>query len=161
MPSRVVYTTLEGNRIKKPKPLTFSEHPKTWKRCLYNERLIALSNKDISIVESEKTANLMSLYRPDNIWLAVGGPGLNATLLEPIIDRNISLYPDQGFYDKWSQFAKENPEYKIEVSKDCEYWFESGEITKGQDIANYYLNTHNLRYDAEWSQEEYDKIFKH
>jgi hypothetical protein len=24
----------------------------------------------------------------------------------------------------WKAFAKENPEYKIEVSKDCEYWFE-------------------------------------
>ena len=48
----------------------------------------------------------------------------------------------------------------MEVSKDCEYWFESGEITKGQDIADYYLNTHDLKYDNEWSQEEYDSIFK-
>lgn len=148
-----------GYRIKKPNPLTFSEHPKAWKRCLYNEHLIELSNKDISIVESEKTANLMSYFRPDNIWLALGGSNLNAELLEPIIDRNISLYPDQGFYDKWSQFAKENPEYKIEVSKDCEYWFESGEIAEGKDIADYYLKNHNLRWDAEWSQSEYDQIF--
>ena len=149
-----------GNRVKKPKALSFTERPQTWKRCLYNEHLTAQSNKDISIVESEKTANLMSYYRPDNIWLAVGGSGLNAILLEPIYDRNISLYPDQGFYENWCEFAKKNPEYKIEVSKDCEHWFESGEITKGQDIADYYLNTHNLRIDAEWSQEEYDSIFK-
>lgn len=149
----------DGNRIKKPKSLTLSEHPKTWKRCLYNEHLIAISNKDISIVESEKTANLMSYYRPDNIWLAVGGSGLNATLLEPLIDRNISLYPDQGFYDKWSQFAKENPEYKIEVSKDCEYWFEQKEIAAGGDIADYYLKNHNLRYDAQWNQDEYNSLF--
>ena len=149
----------DGNRVKKPKALTFSEHPKSWKRCLYNERLIKLSNKNISIVESEKTANLMSLYRPDNIWLAVGGSGLNAILLEPLIDRNISLYPDQGFYDKWSQFAKENPEYKIEVSKDCEYWFEQKEIAAGGDIADYYLKNHNLRYDAQWNQDEYNSLF--
>ena len=56
----------------------------------------------------------------------------------------------------WKAFAKENPEYKIEVSKDCEYWFEQNEIAAGDDIADYYLKNHNLRYDAEWSQEEYD-----
>ena len=55
-----------GNRVKKPKALSFTERPQTWKRCLYNEHLTAESNKDISIVESEKTANLMSYYRPDN-----------------------------------------------------------------------------------------------
>ena len=59
----------------------------------------------------------------------------------------------------WKAFAKENPEYKIEVSKDCEYWFESGEIAKGKDIADYYLNNHNLRCDVEWNQDEYNSLF--
>jgi site-specific recombinase XerD len=44
----------------------------------------------------------------------------------------------------WKAFAKENPEYKIEVSKDCEYWFEQNEIAAGDDIADYYLKNHNL-----------------
>ena len=31
-------------------------------------------------------------------------------------------------------------------------------VGKGKDIADYYLKNHNLRYDAQWNQSEYDNI---
>ena len=97
----------------------------------------------------------------DQCWIATGGESqLNSQIIKPFLSREITLYPDQGFYDKWKQFAANNSDYNIYVSSDCEYWFEQNEIAAGDDIADYYLNTHNLRYDAEWSQEEYDSIFK-
>lgn len=149
-----------GNRIKKPFNLIKQENPESYKKCLYNERFTALSSKEIAIVESEKTANIMSLYRPDFIWLATGGNNrLNPLLLEPLLDRKIALFPDQGSYENWKKIADENPEYKMDVSRDCEIWFENQEIKEKQDIADYYLKNHNLRWDAEWDQAEYDSIF--
>jgi hypothetical protein len=147
-----------GKRVKKPN-LTKRIY-NSGATCFYNEYTAHNSSKPLSIVESEKTADLMSFYRPDQCWLATGGESqLNSKLIKSFKGKNISLYPDQGFYDKWSQFAKENPEYKIEVSKDCEYWFEQKEIAAGGDIADYYLKNHNLRYDAQWNQDEYNPLF--
>ena len=148
-----------GKRVKKPN-LTKRIY-NSGAACFYNEYAAYNSTKPLAIVESEKTADLMSFYKPDQCWIATGGESqLNSQIIKPFLSREITLYPDQGFYENWCEFAKKNPEYKIEVSKDCERWFESSEITKGQDIADYYLNTHDLKYDNEWSQEEYDSIFK-
>ena len=33
-------------------------------------------------------------------------------------------------------------------------------VGKGKDIADYYLKNHNLRYDAQWNQDEYNIVGK-
>lgn len=49
---------------------------------------------------------------------------------------------------------------------DCEIWYDQGIISKGDDIADYYLNLTEkvnlevVKIDPEWNQEEYDSIFK-
>ena len=74
--------------------------------CLFglhqiNER----SEKSIHIVESEKTAFIMTIVRPEFIWLASGGlTFLNKGKLEPLKDLKIILHPDRGkAFEVWNQ----------------------------------------------------------
>jgi hypothetical protein len=54
--------------------LTEYDKNKRVKMCMWGEHLLAESSqKDIIVVEGEKTAFVMSLYYPEYIWLAVGG----------------------------------------------------------------------------------------
>ena len=45
------------------------------------------------------------------------------------------------------------------TSQECEIWFENKEIEKGDDIADYFLRSHQInKYDSNWNQSEYDAI---
>ena len=71
-----------------------------------------LSRKNIAIVESEKSAVILSELFPDYVWLASGGKTmLNASLFVPLGDRRIILFPDTDetgeTYRLWSQVASE------------------------------------------------------
>ena len=107
-------------------------------------------DQDIHIVESEKTAVIMTYFFPNIIWLASGGSnGLNHHKFEALRGRNICLLPDQGKYELWNEQLEriqyKYPEiYFYPTSKDCEYWFEDNELEKGGDIADHYLITHKL-----------------
>jgi hypothetical protein len=43
------------------------------KQCLFGEHLLKNSSSPVMLVESEKTAVVMSHFIPDYIWLATGG----------------------------------------------------------------------------------------
>lgn len=123
------------NRKPRHKMLFFGSH-------LVNEK--QYKNKPIAIVESEKTACLMKVFNPNYLWLACGGSsGLGSYKFNDIKSREIHLFPDQDKYDLWSeklerlQMLHQTNIFKI--SKECEYWFESGHIEKGDDIADFYL----------------------
>jgi len=91
-----------------------SENPK--RPCLFGLPQLKMQpkNKPIAIVESAKTAIVLSAYFPKYIWLAVGGLSLlKKNRLEVLAGRNITLFPDKGAFEKWkkkietlSQFAK-------------------------------------------------------
>ena len=59
------------------------------------------------------------------------------------ISHKVHLFPDVGKYEGWQErkkgLIKEYPFADIEVSRECELWFEKGQIEKGDDIADYYL----------------------
>ena len=64
-------------------------------QCLFGEHLLNESDKDIAIVESEKTACIMSIHFDKYIWMAAGSlSGLNEEKLTPLKNRKIVLYPD-------------------------------------------------------------------
>lgn len=47
------------------------------------------------MVESEKTALIMSLVCPDKVWLATGGKAnLKDSMFAPLIGMEVALYPD-------------------------------------------------------------------
>ena len=90
------------------------------------------TDQDVCIVESEKTALLMSIAygnHPQQVWMACGGKeNLNRDKLYPIIEQNrhIVLYPDRDGIDDCQEIAK-RIDYKrleVEVKPVTEWWQE-------------------------------------
>jgi hypothetical protein len=107
--------------------------------CLFGLHQISeRSEKSVHIVESEKTAFIMTIVKPEFIWLASGGlTMLNKGKLEPLKDLKIILHPDRGkAFEVWNQYANEWNEYKIIVSRITE---DNPEIPDKGDLADYYL----------------------
>ena len=109
-------------------------------QCFFGEQHIK-PNRDISIVESEKTAIIMSVFLPHITWLASGGEKhLTKEKCKVLLGRDdIELFPDHGKYESWNELRLKCDLYGSGISKDCEKWFEKGMINKGEDIADYYL----------------------
>ena len=67
-----------------------------------------LNNHPIAVVESEKTAVIMSVYRPSLIWIATGGKSnLCPIKLKPFKSRKIILIPDLDAVNDWTKKSKE------------------------------------------------------
>ena len=67
--------------------------------------------KTICVVESEKTAVIMSEVKPDYLWLATGGKTeLNVAKLRPLAGHKVILFPDTdetgGTYREWYEVAE-------------------------------------------------------
>ncbi|MFZ4679008.1 MAG: DUF6371 domain-containing protein [Flavobacterium sp.] len=109
-------------------------------QCLFGLHLINEDyGKTIAIVESEKTAIILSIFLPDYIWIATGSKqNLKLDLFTPIKKRNIVLFPDKGEYADWYKKASELNQigFKIEVSD----LIEQTNYANGFDLADYYLS---------------------
>ena len=109
------------------------------------------SGANVCIVESEKTALLMSIAYGNNltqVWMACGGvENLSAEKLRPIMQagRRIILYPDRDAIDKWKAKA-ENLHYdKVTVFTDpvLKWWREGdGDKADVADVVVRILNSH-------------------
>lgn len=78
-------------------------------QCLFGEHLLASNlNKPVALVESEKTAVVMSRFMPEYVWLATGGSqGIKSNeRLAPLIGRKVFLIPDNGQYYSWMRAAE-------------------------------------------------------
>ena len=59
-------------------------------------------SEKIGLVESEKTALIMSLVCPDHVWLATGGKqGFKEQMLAPLIGLEVAVYPDADALCDW------------------------------------------------------------
>lgn len=107
----------DGHRVKDGLPVRWLHkdkhykqfvHGDTLKQCFFGEHLLPTRpDAPVAIVESEKTALLMSAIRPEYVWLATGGScGLqNAEKTKMLDGRDVTLFPDNGMYLKWRQIA--------------------------------------------------------
>ena len=79
------------------------------KQCLFGLHLInETESKILAIVESEKTAILMSLFKPEYIWLATGSKsGFKYEYLKPLRNYKIIGFPDKSEYKDWQNKAIE------------------------------------------------------
>lgn len=78
------------------------------KQCLFGEHLLTkYPDKPVALVESEKTAVIMSRIYPDHLWLATGGSqGIKSDeRLVPLRGRKVLLIPDNGQYWNWKRTA--------------------------------------------------------
>jgi predicted RNA-binding Zn-ribbon protein involved in translation (DUF1610 family) len=98
----LLYNPKTGKRVKKPYNYINWYH-KTAKlksfelrQCLFGMHLVQnYPQKPIAVVESEKTAIIMSAVMPESLWLATGSlSNLKPSLFYSILDRKIILYPD-------------------------------------------------------------------
>ena len=124
------------------------------RQCFFGDHLIPDNDKPIAIVESAKSACIMSIKNPDYIWLSAESlGGLSLEKCESVKEFDVTLYPDQGAYDQWNEKAKA---YDFQISKYCEFWYKAGIIKAKDDIADYYLTKHSLsdyevvKYDPDW-----------
>jgi Domain of unknown function (DUF6371) len=103
----------------------------------------------ICIVESEKTAVLMSVIMPDCIWLATGG--LNNLKLENcqfLRQRKVILYPDLGCFEKWQTKADELQRIcKFVTTSDLlERYATESDKKQGFDLADYFLKNQDTSF---------------
>jgi hypothetical protein len=108
-------------------------------QCLFGLHNITEDyNKTIAIVESEKTAIIMSIILPDFIWLATGSKGnFKFELLEPLKNRNVIAFPDKGEYNNWLNKATELNAFGFKIS--VSDLIENTDFDNGFDLADYYL----------------------
>jgi hypothetical protein len=90
------------------------------KQCLFGLHLLNDIVKQVAIVESEKTAIIMSIEFPNYTWMSTGSlQGFKYEYLAPLKGTDIIAFPDKGGYDKWKVTADglNKKGFNIEISK--------------------------------------------
>lgn len=112
---------IDGHRLKTdPYPANWLHRSKAWRgmyegkelqQCYFGEHLLnKRPDAPVAIVESEKTAVVMSIFSAKYVWLASGGSqGLkNEEKNKALAGREVLLVPDHGQYWSWAQAAHAN-----------------------------------------------------
>lgn len=134
-----------------PYPDIYDPDKQEMRQTLFGMHLLDRYGKDatIKIVESEKTALLMSIAygnHTSQVWMACGGlENLSRERLAPIIKRGrrIILYPDRDGVNKWKQKAEQLHYAHLSVStaEVTKWWIpEDGDKADIADIVLRYIN---------------------
>ena len=105
------------------------------KQCLFGLHLLNNNIKQVAIVESEKTALIMSIEFPEYTWMSTGSlRGFKYEYLAPLKEKDIIAFPDKGGYVQWQKTAEILNEkgFEIEVSK----LLENKEYEDGWDLVD-------------------------
>jgi hypothetical protein len=129
-------------------------------QCLFGSHLLKSDSvKHVAIVESEKTAIIGNIIKPEYIWLATGGKSnLRPDRFRSLKNRNVFLFPDltkpgerTNCYELWTEkteeLSREIPDALFHVSDYLETNATAEEHNMGLDIADYFL-----KWD--WSNEK-------
>ena len=104
-------------------------------QCLFGLHLVGDSGKPIAIVESEKTAFLMSLENDTYNWLATGGKSnFSYEILAPIKGKKIVAFPDKGEYQYWFDISQRLRDYGFDITVSEN--IENGNYSVGTDLAD-------------------------
>jgi hypothetical protein len=108
-------------------------------QCLFGLHLIDENTKVVALVEAEKTAVIMSVFKPEYVWLSTGSKGgFKYEFLKAIKNYKIVAFPDKSEYFDWFNKAIElnGFGFKISVSD----WLENTDYPSGTDLADVYIN---------------------
>lgn len=106
----MLYDVKTGKRVKEPQPHVCWVHTEMrlkeyhLRQCLFGEHLLPLyPDKQVFIVESEKTAVIASHFMPDVLWIATGGKNgcFNERAIHVLAGRDVMLMPDLGATQEW------------------------------------------------------------
>lgn len=114
------------------------------RQCLFGEHLLMKNpTMPVAIVESEKTALIGTVFVPDILWLATGGMNgcFNADTMSVLKDRNVTLFPDLGAFEIWSQKASilSGICQLVAVSDVLEKNATDEQRSRGLDLADFFL----------------------
>lgn len=119
---------------------------------LFGEHLLESNKyKKVGLVESEKTALICSILKPDILWLATGCKGnLSINKCRCLEGRQVIVYPDLGAYEysvgKARILRDSIPNIKITVSKYLENIASEEERQKGLDLADFFMKDDYVFY---------------
>lgn len=156
----ILFDENTGKRVKNPFPHINWVHKKinkdkfNLKQCLFGLHLLKTGvanylqttiaiplqyhRNTIAIVESEKTAIIMSLFIPEYLWMATGSKqNLKLQLLEPIKKENIVVYPDKGEFEDWNIKVTELQKQGFKIK--CSSIVENSDFETGTDLADIYF----------------------
>lgn len=148
----MLYNKDNGKRIKEPFPHITWIHKLTQlkdyelNQCLFGEHLIQQHpQKQIAIVESEKTAILAAAYLPKFNWLAAGNlNNLSRKRCKPLKGKTVLLFPDAGAFKIWKDKANTLSDLASFVVSDLiETKATPEQIKKGFDLADYFEGNPN------------------
>jgi len=108
-------------------------------QCLFGLHLINTTDKKtVALVESEKTAVIMSMFKPEYIWLATGSKtGFKEEYLKPIKDFKIIAFPDKSEYLDWLNKATELNAFGFKII--INDYLENSDFPDGTDLADVYI----------------------
>ncbi len=145
----MLFDETNGKRVKEPfsyinwvhKVLKLDDF--NLKQCYFGEHLINDNDqRNIAIVESEKTAIISSIYLSNYIWLASGSlNGINVEKSKVLKGRTCFLFPDLGAAKKWEEKAgilnELLPGTTFKVSYLLEDVSREYELEQGCDLADF------------------------
>jgi Domain of unknown function (DUF6371)/Zinc beta-ribbon finger, putative len=145
----MLYDKNTGARIKNPYPhinwmhKVLNEKQFTLQQCLFGLHLISeYKNYTIGLVESEKTAVIMSVLNPSILWLATGSKtNLKEQLLKPIKHFNIVAYPDKTEYIDWNNKIANLQKKGFKIR--CSDLLEQKNLEEGDDLVDLLLKYNN------------------
>ncbi len=101
------------------------------------------------LVESEKTAVVMSHFIPDYIWLATGGKNgcFNSEVMQVLKGREVTLIPDLGATEQWKEKSAllSGICKRVVVSNVLECTSDEEQRSQGLDIADFFLYSPSKR----------------
>ena len=113
-------------------------------QCLFGAHQLNTepADKPIGIVESEKTAIIMTALMPDFIWMASGGLSqIKKEIFMPLFGREIRLFPDLNGFEKWEE-KKEillDAGFDISINDFLEKNTSIEEKKEGFDLVDFFL----------------------
>ncbi len=107
-------------------------------QVLFGEHLIKLNpDKPVALVESEKSAVILSAFFPEYTWIASGGMQMLNSYRLLRLPRLDLVCPDQGAYNLWEKQTNIFHDRMMDV--DVENAFNKGILKKGDDLLDLIL----------------------
>jgi len=110
------------------------------KQCLFGlHQINEAETQTVAIVESEKTAIIMSIFKAEYVWLSTGSvQGFKYEMLKPLKNYKIIAFPDKSEFYIWQNKAIGLNEFGFNIT--VSEWLEKTVYPKGTDLADVYLD---------------------
>ncbi len=142
----MLYSKTTGKRVKKP----FSHinwmhkvmriHTFVLQQCLFGVHNLCDYDTQsvVCIVESEKTAVIMSIMYPSYLWLATGSKSnFKQELLQPLIEYKIIAFPDKTEFPNWNTKVENLIREGFNIS--CSNLLEEKDMDDGDDLIDFII----------------------